>query len=71
MPKSLRHTWKKDENFMPDYHFYKSEICKRCGLVKNFGSDKGMHFFICTRSEIVFTINELPECIDWDDNTLN
>ena len=72
MPK-LRHTWKRDKDFVPGQSRYSRYVCERCGceLFKTSYLVREKRFF----DEIYYRDNRpfeyLPECIDWDNNTLD
>jgi hypothetical protein len=74
MPK-LRHIWKKDKDFEPNYHTYEKHDCTRCGLSKykeSYKTKYGKRIFEESYvRDLGRTFDELPECIDWDDNTLD
>lgn len=72
---SLNHTWKKDKEYKPFsiQYVYAQYECTRCGCVKykiafkRFG--KTIHEERFERSNMDFDYN--PECINWEDNTLD
>lgn len=64
--KNGKHIWKKDESFENIGIFKKKHICKTCGCEK-LSSPFGP-FYI--RNKIKYG-DKRPECLDWNDNTLD
>lgn len=70
----MNHKWVKDEDFKPHDGIKSSDNCSMCGcnrqLVKYFISDKIYSEYQYERSG-VFMFNKRPDCLDWNDNTLD
>lgn len=62
MKKSDKHAWVKSGEY--------EHTCKICGCVRNREYHNGRTYFYYKRSGIIFGLQR-PDCIDWNDNTLD
>lgn len=72
MPK-LNHKWKKNPDFQKEGGFYAQYKCEKCGCVKTLHTDgHGYYSTYWERSgqDLGFR-SKGPECIDWNDNSLD
>lgn len=70
----MNHKWKENKDFIPKDGYYKQLVCIRCGLVQTHGVTKfngrPYGFNMNERSGLIYG-TDMPECIDWNDNTLD
>jgi hypothetical protein len=64
MKQADKHTWIKDKD-----ELYK-HTCKTCGCIRTRICVFSKHYIHYTRSGINFS-EDRPDCLDWDDNTLD
>lgn len=75
----MNHRWDKNNDFKPHDGYYMQHTCNRCGMIKEKHVMKmyGKNFYDehFTRSNISWGFksgnNYIPECLDWNDNTLD
>ncbi len=75
----MNHKWKKDKDFKPHDGYYEKYTCTTCGCIKTKHAmrDNGSTFHdeFYERSGQSFGFRSsagyIPECIDWNDNTLD
>lgn len=70
----MNHKWIKDKDFKPQDWIKSSDNCSMCGcnrkLVYHFYKGKVYSEYDYERSGISF-FNKRPDCLDWNDNTLD
>ena len=64
----MNHKWIENKSFKPHDGFTKEFDCSMCGCKKT-KHIKGFNYY--ERSGITFGITNVPECLDWNDNTLD
>ena len=70
----MNHKWVKDKDFKPHDGIKSSDTCSMCGctrtLMTYFHNSKVYHEYNYERSGM-FMFNNRPDCLDWNDNTLD
>ena len=68
----MNHTWKKDDNYKPEFLFVEKCECTRCGCVRHKSVYKvnGLTTSDYSYDRNGIRFNYRPECLDWDDDSI-